>query len=253
MKRILLLLTLLLGGIHLGIASPEQDLFAKASEYYKRGDFNAAILAYEQVIQEQGFRSANLYYNLGNSYYKVTDFPNAILNYERALKLDPGNEDVRFNLDLANTKIEDHLEQLPELFYISWYRQVQAALTQDAWAILFLVTLLVSMTSLIVFIMSKQSTWKRIGFYSSLACFLFSMIFLAFAFSMRNFEQNHHEAIVFAGSVSVKSSPVENGTGLFVLHAGSKVKIIDHLGDWIRVKLIDGNEGWMLSVDVIEI
>jgi SH3-like domain-containing protein len=48
----------------------------------------------------------------------------------------------------------------------------------------------------------------------------------------------------------VKSSPIESGTGLFVIHAGTKVKITDELGDWLRIRIADGNEGWILSSDL---
>jgi SH3-like domain-containing protein len=70
------------------------------------------------------------------------------------------------------------------------------------------------------------------------------------ALSMHTKQTNHHEAIVFSGSVSVKSSPIESGTGLFVIHAGTKVKITDELGDWLRIRIADGNEGWILSSDL---
>jgi SH3-like domain-containing protein len=67
---------------------------------------------------------------------------------------------------------------------------------------------------------------------------------------MYNQQTNHNQAIVFSGSVPVKSSPVDSGTSLFVIHAGTKVNLIDELGDWVKIQLADGNEGWLPLSDL---
>ena len=48
--------------------------------------------------------SADIYYNLGNSYYKNKNIAKAVLNYERALLMNPGDADIRFNLEMARSK-----------------------------------------------------------------------------------------------------------------------------------------------------
>ena len=62
--------------------------------------------------------------------------------------------------------------------------------------------------------------------------------------------KNHAEAIVFASSVTVKSSPDESGTDLVVLHEGTKVTVKSTLGEWSEVDLEDGNVGWMPSKEI---
>jgi SH3-like domain-containing protein len=47
-------------------------------------------------------------------------------------------------------------------------------------------------------------------------------------------------------TVTVKSSPSEKGTNLFVIHEGLKVRVTDKLGDWLEVRLADGNKGWLM-------
>ena len=42
----------------------------------------------------------------------------AILNYERALRLDPSNKDIRFNLDLARSKTIDRVSERVEIFFV---------------------------------------------------------------------------------------------------------------------------------------
>ena len=53
-----------------------------------------------------------------------------------------------------------------------------------------------------------------------------------------------------AGSVTVKSTPNESGTDLFVLHEGTKVEILEELGDWCKIEIADGRQGWMKGKDI---
>ena len=50
----------------------------------------------------------------------------------------------------------------------------------------------------------------------------------------------------------MKSSPSESGTDLFVLHEGTKVYLMDRVGEWSEIRLEDGNRGW-IPTDKLEI
>ena len=54
-----------------------------------------------------------------------------------------------------------------------------------------------------------------------------------------------HKAIIYNPVVSGKSSPDNSGTDLFVLHEGTKVSIEDEVGEWLKIRLSDGNVGWV--------
>jgi SH3-like domain-containing protein len=56
---------------------------------------------------------------------------------------------------------------------------------------------------------------------------------------------NNSSAIITAASVTVTGSPSEKGTELFLLHEGSKVKIMDQENEWTEVKIANGNVGWI--------
>lgn len=64
---------------------------------------------------------------------------------------------------------------------------------------------------------------------------------------------NRKHAIVFAPTVTVKSSPDASGTDLFVLHEGTNVTVKSTLGEWSEIELEDGNVGWMPSKDIEKI
>ena len=96
-----------------------QELLNQANESYSREDYKKAAELYEKVLQDEGI-SSDLYYNLGNAYYKDKQYAKAILNYERALLLSPGNEDARFNLNMANSHITDKIEPVGSFFLTVW-------------------------------------------------------------------------------------------------------------------------------------
>jgi hypothetical protein len=61
------------------------------------------------------------------------------------------------------------------------------------------------------------------------------------------------EAVVMAQIVTVKNSPDPKSSDAFVLHGGVKVRLIDRVGSWSKVRLADGKVGWLeaASVEVI--
>jgi uncharacterized protein YgiM (DUF1202 family) len=53
--------------------------------------------------------------------------------------------------------------------------------------------------------------------------------------------------------VTVKSSPSETSTDLFLIHEGSKVEILDaSMKDWMEVQFEEGKQGW-IPVSTLEI
>ena len=57
---------------------------------------------------------------------------------------------------------------------------------------------------------------------------------------------NRSEAIVMNPSVTVRSTPSESGTSLFILHEGRKVSIKDNsMKEWKEIRLEDGKVGWV--------
>ena len=83
---------------------------------YSNNKFDEAIALYEDLLKTQ--ESAALYYNLGNAYYKSGKLAPAILNYERAILLDPNDDDIKSNLELAKLQTVDK-ETLASLYFDS--------------------------------------------------------------------------------------------------------------------------------------
>ena len=61
------------------------------------------------------------------------------------------------------------------------------------------------------------------------------------------------EGIILSSVIVINSAPTLNSTELFTLHSGSKVEITDRIGDWLYIKITNGNSGWLLQNSVKEL
>jgi len=228
-------------------ANPIQE----ANNLYQKGEYEEAIKSYESVLETR-IEAPEIYFNLANAYYKTGQIAPAILNYERALLLSPEDEDIKYNLELAQKNVTDKLEVLPEFFVSSWVSGLWNSFSANVWSWLSIGFFFLFLTLMSLYLYSKMSRIKKLGFFLSILCLLSSLVFYNFASRMNEQLTLREYAIVFNPSVTVKGSPDESGTQLFLLHEGTKVKVIEELGDWFNIKLSDGNQGW-LKKETIEI
>lgn len=227
----------------------QADLLQKANESYTKEQFKQAIDLYNQILMTN-MESAEVYYNLGNAYYKTEQYTLAILNYERAKLLAPDDEDISFNLQVANQKVVDSIQELPGIFIFRWWNSLVNSQTTDTWATFSILSFIVFLTMLGFYFFARTSEVKRITFWSGCFLIVFSIFSWSFAAKQKSRLVNHSEAIVMQPTVTVKSSPSDKGTNLFVVHEGLKVKITDKLGDWVEIRLADGNKGWLLAESI---
>ena len=226
------------------------EKFQQGVSLYTSGNYQGAIDIWNELYNN-GYRSAELNYNLGNAYFKIQKIPESILFYERAYLLDPLNEDINYNLQIAKTLTVDRFQEIPELFFIRWYNLVSLFLTSDSWAIISLASFIICLLSVSLYIYSSKYLYKVAGFWVGLVLLLISV--MSVSLSIRNKKQvyNSQKAIISNPVVSGKSSPDNSGTDLFVLHEGTKVSIEDEVGEWYEIRLSDGNKGWVTVKSLI--
>jgi tetratricopeptide (TPR) repeat protein len=219
-------------------------LMEEAARNYNDENYSQAAEIYLKVI-ENGFESADLYYNLGNTYFKMGDIPTALLYFEKARKLNPADEDIRFNIQIANSKIVDKIDNVPEVFWIRWWNQLVYSFTVDQWGWLSVGAFTLIFVMTLIFLLSNVVWLKKITFWMGI---LMLLIFTATYFlSNQKFDsfQRDYEAIIFTPTLTVKSSPSESGTDIFVIHEGTKVRITDQIGEWYKIEIANGSVGWI--------
>lgn len=222
---------------------------AEGDSAYIKNDFASAIQIYESLLQ-QG-EAPEIYYNLGNCYYKTDDIARAILNYERALLLSPGNADIRANLEIARSKTIDKVTPVPEIFFITWIKSLVNSQSSDAWARTGIVSFLLLLVSLAIFFFTQHIKWKKIGFSAAILFLIVTVLSNLFASQQESYLTDRNDAIILSPSVTVRSTPSESGTSLFILHEGRKVEIKDNsMREWKEIRLEDGKVGWVPSSSI---
>ena len=225
---------------------------AEADSAYARGQYQQAIQDYEALLKQGA--APELYYNLGNAYYRTENITRAVLNYERALLLSPGDRDIRFNLQIANSKTIDKIVPESEMFFFTWYRSLVNLMSVDGWATTALVSLALVVVLLLVYLFSSRIGLRKVGFFGGFALLVLFVLSNVFASQQRQDLLYRKGAIIVDPSVAVKSTPAQNGTDLFILHEGTKVTITDGtMKGWKEIRIADGKEGWIESNKLEEI
>jgi tetratricopeptide (TPR) repeat protein len=246
-KVFLLILSLLTASI---VAASPADSLKAANDAYASEEFEEAVQMYESIL-DSGHLSAPLYFNLGNAYYKSNNIPRAILNYERAKLLAPNDEDIQFNLELANQFVIDKIDPLPQPFFVRWGQNILNLFPSNQWAIFSIASFLLTLILALIYLFSTRIVLKKVTF--GLAAFILIISIITFIFSAQQKTKivNPNHAIIFNPTVTVKASPDQSGTDLFVIHEGLKVKIEQELNNWVEIKIEDGNSGWVRT-EVLE-
>jgi len=100
-------------------------------------------------------------------------------------------------------------------------------------------------------VLSPSVAGRRTGFFAGIVTLMISAACLTFSIWQKNEYMTADDAIVMRPVTSVKSSPSsEVSKDLFILHEGTKVKIIDEVGAWKNIELADGRQGWLHSEDI---
>ncbi|MDZ7342222.1 MAG: tetratricopeptide repeat protein [candidate division KSB1 bacterium] len=228
----------------LAYADHNQYLFDQANQLYQQEQYQQAIDKYLE-IRNSGYESWQLYYNLGNAYYKTRDLGRAILNYERALKLNPKNEDIKFNLDLANLQVVDKIVVPPQFFMFKILSDLKNLWSLKTLTFLTLFFYLLLTGLIIMRILLRDIRVQRIVRIAWIPA-LILLLLVGTIFIVRIHEDSTlHYAIVLVDKIDVLSSPDDQGTELFALHRGVKLQIEASRADWAKIRLADGKIGWI--------
>jgi len=230
------------------LAENAKTLFQIANDHYAKGEYEQSILLYDSIIKND-IESTGIYFNLGNAWYKSDDIPMAILYYEKAKKLEPNNKDINYNLELANSRIADRVENVPEFFLKTWWNNILYLFNEKQWTRLNILTFALFLIFTIIFFISKKPSLKKLGFMTSLILLLLSFVIGIIGFRSYKIKTTHNTAILFTPTVNIKSAPDDNSSTIFILHQGTKLTLLDKSGEWQKVKIANGSEGWLYTTD----
>ena len=235
-----------------GRAAEDSKILEQANEAYAAKDYDKAIQRYQQLLEQSG-PSEVVFYNLGNSYYRRGELGEAVLFYEKALLLAPGDEDILHNLNVAKARSKDDLEELPEFFLSRWWNNLRLFLSTTAWSILGLLLLWLGIGGLILWLIGNSRQRKKQGFILGLSLLILSILPFSLAFSSASLEKDSGYAVIMATEIELRSAPDIDSKEILRLHEGTKVAVLDQIGDWHKVKLSNGEQGWLPNTSIEKI
>ncbi|MCR4994198.1 MAG: tetratricopeptide repeat protein [Bacteroidales bacterium] len=228
--------------------SPADKAFADSA--YAAEDYERAAFLYNRLLGTYG-GSAPLYFNLGNCYYRQDSIARAILCYERARLLDPSDDDVRFNLEMARSKTVDRVMPANEMFFVTVFRNIILSLSLGTWTWMAILAFIVMLISIAGYFFLPTLAGKKTGFTLAILSLLICIFANIAAYQQLHQMENHSNAIIMSPSVVIKSTPSESGTDLFILHEGTRVEILDDtMNEWKEIRVSDGKEGWLHKSDI---
>lgn len=242
MKKVIVILLFFI--TNLVLSQTVSESFTNANTLYKKGKYQEAIELYSQV-ENTGKVSSELYFNLGNAYYKLNQVAPSIYNYEKALLLNPLNEDAQNNLIIAKRLTLDRIEELPKSIFQKINMNVLQKLSYNTWAIIVILLSFLASLLFLMFYFSYTPNKKRLFFTTSILSFILLAFSLVITFIQYDQAKNKIEAIVFSEEIEIKNAPTNDADVIFTLHEGTKIRVLDSVDDWKKIKLVDGKIGWV--------
>ena len=230
--------------------SQTTESFKQANDLYNSGYYKEAINQYDSIL-ESNQHSAELYFNLANCYYKLNEIGPSIFYYEKALQLAPDDTDILNNLGYAQKMTIDAIQEVPESEVSKLLNKTLNSLSVDGWATRSVGLVFLFVALFLGYYLSHSETKKRLFFISSSVVLILLFISLSLLFKKDNFDKSTHPAILFAKETEVKAEPNLRSETSFTLHEGTKVLVIeDYNADWSKIKLLNGETGWISSSEL---
>ncbi|MFQ6604224.1 MAG: tetratricopeptide repeat protein [Fidelibacterota bacterium] len=218
--------------------------FQDANALMQQERYEESAAKYERILS-QGFEHADLYYNLGNAYYRSGQNGLAIWAYEKARQLNPRDDDISYNLSIAQTQVRDRIDMPETLFVVEWYRWLKSGFTLKQWIWIGLGGFLLS-----AFLFNLGSFLHLTVLRNQI---VLAVVFIALISHMIALDKywefsDTREAIITDMEIFAYSAPFERSDDiLFKIHEGVKVEIIQSQPEWSEIILLDGKKGWIRS------
>lgn len=234
----ILVLVILLTGAG-AMAAQQARTFLSGVKAYDEGNYQQAIASFLELA-EGGIQNGKLFYNLGNAYLKSNDLGHAVLWYERALRLIPGDPDLKFNYAYAAGLLKDKREDsAPGIYRILFFWKYLLSRGTVIW-------LAVGLNMVFwLFMIARNIRRRRLLRHACLVLAPFVMLFTLTALYEYYAAAHMRQAVVLEDRVAVRSGFSETATELFVLHAGTRVRVEQQRKGFWRICFSADKIGWI--------
>jgi tetratricopeptide (TPR) repeat protein len=224
-------------------AEPPMDaekVFEAANAYYASGDYGKAIEKNEYIL-DSGYRSGNLYYNLGNCYLKKGGIGKAVLNYERAKRFIPQDSALLSNLRYAKSLMKQADANKTGAFILKKLGSIFDYATLKGAAAVFNMFYLLSCAAIVASFFVRT----RKFFIRASALLMLCVAFMLIVPLRDKIDRLDKEGIVTASIADAKFEPSKDAVTNFPLYEGMKVYILKTREAYCKIKRLDGKIGWV--------
>lgn len=226
-----------------------RQMMEEGNALYESAEYELAIEKYNAILSK-GVVSPEVFFNLGNAHYKKKHLGKAILYFERALKLAPKDEDIRFNLAFARASTVDKIESTGTVWFKKMVHGYLKSMSTNGWAQFSLAFVFISLLLWILFLSNRFS--PNVLMISLVVSLLLAITTIFSSFGRRVLDAQRF-AIVMDDGITVKSAPAKKGEDMFIIHEGTKMELLDEYQNWFKIRLDNGNVGWLPQNSVEEI
>lgn len=233
-------------------ASTPEKRFEEANQLFKSAKYSQAMIIYDSLLKS-GFRSSELYFNLAYSYSKMGETGKSILNLERALRYDPSNNRAQLLLVNENLKIKEKIAIIPQFFIFKFFDDISSFTGSWSWLFIIFILFICGLVFLSGYMLKLDFASKRNSLiFIPVLVILLVLSVPAFIISYDR-EVNLREVVVLDENITLFEVPEVSGKKEAQIYEGNKLRILNDLSGWYRVRLTNGKEGWVIKKGVLEI
>ncbi|MBK8249117.1 MAG: BatD family protein [Gemmatimonadetes bacterium] len=196
-------------------ADPDAAVFRAALARWDAGDVPAARAGFLDVAQRRP-RSADAWMNTGTAAWVLGDTAQAVVGWQRALRLEPMADDARTRLVLTPSFRDGLLGDIPPV-----PTSALAMIGLGMWAV----------------------AWWRPGRTNSR--WLAAAIVVGGAAVALREQQVGRRQLVIAADEPLRDLPAVSGAPGARVTMGETARLVSQQGNWSRIRLADGREGWI--------
>ncbi len=232
-------------------SSTAEQKMERANGLMQQKSYQEAIVQYRELIAE-GSKGVSLYNNLGLALYHTGNIPESVLYFERALKLAPGNSEVRHNLEVVRSAIDQDVYPLEKFFLLEWWESFYLSMHPDFFAVVTLLLVFVFLLSMFVLLFrSRTKLFKPARWVAVLVTIL---IIVFFAAAMKGTRvMKYGDARILMKDAAAFESPDDGSGQSYQLKAGSKVWLKESRDGWFKLELINRDTCWVREVSMEKI
>lgn len=238
---IIIVLTSLLLLVGPAFAETDVELYNDGNKAYRDGDYEKSLELYNQIKTV----NPDVLYNKAVAAYKTGRLGKALVNLYRAERLNPGDSDIRANIDfLNNIKIDKERIKKPGVIekgmdgLLSIYQLRKTSI----WFLL--CYLIFSGMAIHQLVSIKERRINNRLYLIATGGVVTLLLGLVVAVQVVSFEKDD-QAVTIAKEAAAFAAPADTSSKVFTFHEGTKVTIWRTEGDYAFIFVSSGLSGWV--------